>query len=158
MKSGAPPKDERKTLVKNRKARHEYHFEELAEAGIALAGSEVKSLREGQASLTDAFAEIRGGELWLVGAQIAEYPFAHARNHDPRRARKLLMHKQEIRRLDGKTREKGWTLVPTELYLKRGRIKVELALARGKQAYDKREAVRKRDQARDLEAELGRRR
>ena len=150
--------DERKPLVRNRKARHEYHFEELFEAGIALAGSEVKSLREGQASLTDAFGEVRGGELWLRGAQIAQYPFAHARNHEPRRDRKLLMHRQEIRRLDGKTREKGWTLVPTEIYVKRGRIKVELALARGKQAYDKREAVRRRDQARELEAELGRRR
>src|SRR5206468_10336296 len=142
-------------LVRNRKARHEYHFEEVHEAGIALVGSEVKSLRDGQATLLDAFAEVRGGELWLIGAQISVYPFAHARNHEPRRDRKLLMHKQEIRRLDGKTREKGWTLVPTEIYVKGGRIKVELALARGKQAHDKREAVRKRDQARELEAELG---
>ncbi|HJZ87641.1 MAG TPA: SsrA-binding protein SmpB [Polyangia bacterium] len=156
--SRQPPREHRKVLCRNKKARHEYHLEEPLEAGIALVGSEVKSLREGRATLTDAYAEVRNSELWLVGLQIAEYPFAHARNHDPRRVRKLLMHKQEIRRLDARSREKGMTLIPTELYLKGGRVKVEIALARGKQAWDKREATRKRDQQRELEAELGRRR
>jgi SsrA-binding protein len=155
---GPQKADERKVLVRNRKARHEYHFDEIFEAGIALAGSEVKSLRDGRANLVDAFAEARGGELWLVGAEISPYPFAHARNHEPRRARRLLMHKQEILRLGAKVQEKGYTLIPTELYLKKGRVKVELALAHGKRDYDKREAARKRDAERELASELGRRR
>src|SRR5262245_30503632 len=97
-----------KVLLRNKKAQYEYHFEEVHETGIALVGSEVKSLRDGQATLVDTFAEVRQGELWLLGMQIAHYPFAHARNHEPKRDRKLLMHKQEIRRLAAKVREKGY--------------------------------------------------
>jgi SsrA-binding protein len=152
------PDDERKVLVRNKRARHEYHLEEVLECGIALAGSEVKSLREAHASLTDAFAEVKGGELWLVGLDVSTYSFAHARNHEPRRARKLLAHKQEILRLATKVREKGYTLIPTELYLKKGRVKVEIALGRGKQSFDKREAERKREHEREIEAAIGRRR
>jgi SsrA-binding protein len=152
-----PEGKEIKVLCRNKKASFEYHLEETFEAGIALMGSEVKSLRDGKGTLTDAYGEVRDGELWLMQAQIAEYPFAHARNHAPRRDRKLLMHKREIVRLSAKVREKGYTLIPTQLYLSRGRVKVALALAKGKQAHDKREATRKRDQARDLEAEMERR-
>ena len=145
-------------ITHNRKARHEYTIAETLEAGVALVGSEVKSLREGRISLGDAYAEIREGELWLVGAEISEYPFANQFNHQPRRRRKLLAHRAEIRRLDGKVREKGATLIPLELYFKSGRVKVLLGLARGKREYDHRDAARKRDQARDLEEQLGRRR
>ena len=152
------PEDDRKVLVRNKRARHEYHFEEILECGVSLVGSEVKSLREGQATLVDAFAEVRGGELWLVGLDISPYAFAHARNHEPRRARRLLAHKQEILRLDARTHEKGYTLIPTELYLKKGRVKVEIAVARGKREYDKRETERRREHEREIEAAIGRRR
>jgi SsrA-binding protein len=150
--------DERKVLARNRKAHHEYFFDEKHEAGIALVGSEVKSIRDGRANLVDAHGAVERGELWLVGMQISEYPFAHARNHDPKRRRKLLMHKLEIRRLSAKMQEKGYTLIPLELYLKNGRVKVEVALAKGKQAHDKRQATRRRDQEREIEQEIGRRR
>jgi SsrA-binding protein len=143
-----------RSIARNRKARHEYEITETLEAGIALVGSEVKSLRDGKASLVDAFAEIQGGELWLVGVNIAEYVFANQFNHDPRRRRKLLVHRAEIRRLVGKVREKGFTLVPLELYFKGGKVKVALGLARGKRQYDRREAARKRDRARDLAQQL----
>jgi SsrA-binding protein len=144
-------------IVRNRKARHDYTIDETLEAGVALVGSEVKSLREGRISLVDSYAEVREGELWLVGAEIAEYAFANQFNHVPQRRRKLLAHRAEIRRLDGKVREKGATLIPLELYFKKGRVKVLLGLARGKREYDHREAARKRDQARDLAEQLGRR-
>jgi len=144
-------------IAHNRKARHDYHIDETLEAGVALCGSEVKSLRDGRVSLVDAYAEIRDGELFLVGADIAEYAFANQFNHPPRRRRKLLAHRAEIRRLDGKTREKGATLIPLELYFKKGRVKVLLGLARGRREYDHREAARRRDQARDLAEQLGRR-
>jgi SsrA-binding protein len=143
-------------IAHNRKARHEYTIDETLEAGVALVGSEVKSLREGRVNLGDSYAEVRDGELWLVGADIAEYAFANQFNHQPRRRRKLLAHRTEIRRLDGKVREKGATLVALELYFKQGRVKVLLGLARGKREWDHREAARKRDQARDLEEQLGR--
>jgi SsrA-binding protein len=153
-----PPRDknadERKVLIRNKRARHEYHFDELLECGVALVGSEVKSLREGHATLVDAFAEVRGGELWLVGLDVSPYAFAHARNHEPRRARKLLAHKQEIAKLEMRTREKGYTLIPTEVYLKQGRVKVEIALARGKREYDKRETERRREQEREARRAL----
>jgi SsrA-binding protein len=151
-------KEERKVLSQNKRARHLYRFDELLETGIALAGSEVKSVREGHANLVDAFAEVKNGELWLLGADISPYVFAHARNHEPRRARRLLAHKQEILRLGAKVQEKGYTLIPTQMYLVRGRVKVELALAKGKQEYDKRHDQRKRDAQRDIEAALSRRR
>jgi SsrA-binding protein len=142
---------DKKVLVRNRKARHEYSIESTLEAGIVLVGSEVKSLRESQASLADAYADVRNGELWLVGAQINKYPWANQFNHEPIHDRKLLAHKQEIKRLAAKIREKGYTLVPLEIYLKNGRIKVELALAKGKQQYEKRAAKRAAEAQREME-------
>src|SRR5687767_11516841 len=114
------------------------------EAGVVLAGSEVKSIRDGKVTLIDAFADLTHGEAWLHQMDIGVYPFAHARNHDPRRKRKLLLHRGEIERLAGKVREKGYTLVPLSLYEKRGRVKVELGLAKGKQQHDRRQDTRKR--------------
>ncbi|HEY3359978.1 MAG TPA: SsrA-binding protein SmpB [Polyangia bacterium] len=157
-KGKAAAKDEDKgnrSIVRNRKARHEYEVLETIEAGVALVGSEVKSLRDGKVSLVDAYAEVRGGELWLVGADIAIYVFANQFNHDPRQRRKLLVHKQEIRKLDTKTREKGLTLVPLELYFKNGKVKALIGLVKGKRQYDRRDAARKRDQAKDLAEQLG---
>lgn len=146
-------KDE-KLIVDNRRARHDYHLSDRVEAGLALTGTEVKSLREGQASLQRAFAEVRDGELWLVGAHIAPYEQASANSHDPDRARKLLLHRREIDSLGGKVRERGFTLVPTRLYFKDGRAKVELALARGKEAHDKRRDIAKREADRQIERAL----
>ena len=143
-----------KPIAENRRARHEYHLLERVEAGLALTGTEVKSLREGQASLQRAFAEVRDGELWLVGAHIAPYEQASADNHDPDRARKLLLHRREIDSLGGKVRERGFTLVPTRLYFKNGRAKVELALARGKEVHDKRRDIARRDADRQIERAL----
>jgi SsrA-binding protein len=148
---------DRRTLVRNRKARHEYQVEETLEAGVALLGSEVKSLRDAQGSLVDAFAEVRGGEIWLVGAQINPYPWANQFNHEPRRDRKLLLHRREIKKLASRVREKGFTLVPLEIYLKGGRIKVELAVARGRRHYEKREAKREQEARKEIEAARGRR-
>ncbi|NLG85278.1 MAG: SsrA-binding protein SmpB [Firmicutes bacterium] len=136
----------KKTIVTNRQARHDYFILETFEAGLALTGTEVKSLRAGRGNLKDSFAEIRGGEVFLVNCHISPYEFGNRFNHDPLRPRKLLLHKAEIRRLYGKTREKGLTLIPLELYFnERGRVKVELALAKGKKIYDKREEIARRD-------------
>jgi SsrA-binding protein len=143
-----------KLIVDNRRARHDYHLIERIEAGIALAGTEVKSLREGQANLQRAYGEIRDGEVWLVGAHIAEYTQGNLANHDPDRDRKLLLKRREIDSLAGKVREKGLTLVPTRLYFKDGRAKVELALARGKEARDKRRDIAQRDAQREMERAL----
>jgi SsrA-binding protein len=153
-KQGVDPAN--RSIARNRKARHDYQIDESLEVGVALVGSEVKSLREGRVSLVDAYAEVKNGELWLVGAEVAEYAFANQFNHPPQRRRKLLAHRAEIRRLDGKVREKGATLIPLELYFKQGRVKVLLGLARGRREFDHREAARRRDQARDLEEQLGR--
>jgi SsrA-binding protein len=148
-----------RTVVANRRARHDYHLEETYEAGIQLVGSEVKSLREGRASLQDAYAKVRRGEVWLVNMHIAPYPQAGPFNHDPLRARKLLLHKAEIRRLVGKVKERGYTLVPLRVYFRRGLAKVELALARGKKQYDKREDLARREAERQVARALaGRRR
>jgi SsrA-binding protein len=152
------PSDEKKVLVRNRKARHEYQIDATLEAGIVLVGSEVKSLREAQATLVDAHCQVRGGELWLIGAQISPYPWANQFNHEPRRDRKLLAHKHEIKRLASKAREKGYTLIPTEIYLKKGRIKVEVALARGKRQYEKRETTKAKEAQREIDAASSRRR
>lgn len=141
--------DAKKIVCQNRRARHDYEVLDTFEAGLVLRGSEVKSLREGAAQLVDSYAEVRDGELFLVGANIARYAAASYMNHDPKRPRKLLMHGREIRRLDAKVREKGLTLVPLSIYFRRGRAKVELALARGRKAYDKRERIMKRDLARE---------
>jgi SsrA-binding protein len=147
-----------KVVVENRKARHDYHFLERLEAGVVLTGSEVKSLREGRASLQQAYADVREGEAWLVGAHIDAYHQAGARNHEPDRDRKLLLHRREIDSLYGKVRERGLTLVPVRLYFKEGRVKVELALARGKEQRDKRREIAKREADRQMERALKSRR
>ncbi len=143
-------------VASNRQAGYRYHLIERFEAGIALTGTEVKSLREGSAQLKDAYAVIREGEVWLIGLYIAPYGPASRENHDPERPRKLLLHRYEIERLIGRIRERGLTLVPTRIYFSgpRSRAKVEIALARGKDFYDKRESIRKRDVARDVQREL----
>jgi SsrA-binding protein len=147
-----------KLITDNRRARHDYHLLERVEAGIQLTGTEVKSLREGGAQLGQAYAEIRGGEAWLVGASIAEYAQGNLQNHRPERDRKLLLHRREIDSLEGKVREKGLTLVPTRLYFKDGRVKIELAVARGKERIDKRRDLAERDARRQIERELKSRR
>jgi SsrA-binding protein len=143
-------------IATNRQAAFRYNLLERFEAGIVLTGTEVKSLREGGGQLKDAYAAIRDGELWLVGMYIAPYGPAARENHDPERPRKLLLHRSEINRLIGRTRERGLTLVPTRVYFSDpgSRAKVELALARGKDVYDKRETIRKRDTAREVQREL----
>jgi SsrA-binding protein len=147
-----------KLIAENRRARHDYNLLDRYEAGIVLTGTEVKSLREGRASLQQAYADVRGMEVWLVGAHIAEYAQGNVNNHDPDRDRKLLLHRKEIASLIGKVRERGFTLVPTRMYFKNGRAKVELALAKGKERYDKRRDIAKRESDRQIERALGRRR
>jgi SsrA-binding protein len=145
-----PKKDERKVLLRNRKARYDYAVDETLETGVVLVGSEVKSLREGAGSLVDAYADVRGGELWLIGAKIDPYPWSNQFNHAPIHDRKLLAHKQEIRRIAMKVRDKGYTLIPLEVYVKGGRIKVEIGLARGKKLYEKREAKKEAEARREI--------
>jgi SsrA-binding protein len=141
-----------KTLAENRKARRDYHIEEKYEAGLSLLGSEVKSIREGKANLRDSFARVTGGELFVENMHIAPYSHGGTFNHEPLRARKVLMHKQEIARLAGKVAEKGYTIVPLSLYLNdRGKIKVELGLARGKLKADRRRDIMEREARRDME-------
>jgi SsrA-binding protein len=147
----------RKLIAQNKKARHDYAIEDVYEAGLVLTGTEVKSLRAGQASLVDGFAVIKDGEAWLQNVHIPQYTQGTWTNHEPRRARKLLLHKGEIARLVGKTREGGRTLVPLALYFKDGKAKVEIGLARGKRTYDKRVALAERQANREIERELGRR-
>ena len=147
-----------KPIAENRKARHDYHLLERFEAGIVLTGSEVKSLRQGQVSLQQAYADVREGEAWLVGAHIDTYDQAGIQNHEPERDRKLLLHRRELDSLYSKVREKGLTLVPIRLYFKNGRAKVELALARGKEQRDKRRDVAERDAKRQMERALKSRR
>ncbi len=146
--------DER-TIATNKKARHDYFIDEVFEAGIALTGTEVKSLRENRATLRDSFATVRNGEVWLHGVHISPYSHGNRANVDPDRQRKLLLHKKEIRYLIGKTKERGYTLVPLRLYFSpANKVKVELGLARGKKLYDKRDSIAKRDQQRDVERAL----
>jgi SsrA-binding protein len=147
-----------KLIADNRRARHDYHLLDRLEAGLVLTGTEVKSLRDGRASLAQSFAEVRDGEAWLVGANIATYDQGNIANHDPDRPRKLLLHRREIDRMLGQTRERGLTVVPTRLYFKDGRVKVELALARGKELRDKRRDLAKRDADRQIERALKSRR
>ena len=147
-----------KVLARNKRARHEYHVDETLEAGLVLAGSEVKSIRSGKVSLVDAFADIDKGEAWLHQVDIGVYPFSHGRNHEPRRKRKLLLHRREIDRLVGKIREKSYTLVPLSLYEKKGRVKAELALVHGKQSWDKREDEKKREGQREIDRAMASRR
>jgi len=143
-------KSERRNLCSNRRARHDYHIEEVFEAGIALTGTEVKSLRQGQADMTDSYAAIEGGEAYLVNCQISPYAAGNRSNPDPKRKRKLLLHREEIARLLGKVRQKGLTLVPLSFYTARRTIKLELALARGKKLYDKREELKRRAATREM--------
>jgi SsrA-binding protein len=147
-----------KVLARNKRARHEYHVDETIEAGLVLVGSEVKSIRDGKVTLVDAFAEVDRGEAWLHQMEIGIYVQAHMRNHDPRRKRKLLLHRREIDRLAGKIREKGSTIVPLSLYEKKGRVKAELALVRGKQSWDKREDSKKRESQREIDRAMSSRR
>ncbi|HQR27641.1 MAG TPA: SsrA-binding protein SmpB [Nocardioides sp.] len=147
----------RKLIAQNKKARHDYLIEDTWEAGLVLTGTEVKSLRAGRASLVDGFAEIDGHEVWLQGVHIPEYTQGTWTNHAARRKRKLLLHRSEIAKMERKTTEKGYTLVPLALYFKDGRAKVEIGLARGKKTYDKRHALAERQANREKEQALGRR-
>ena len=146
-----PKEQGKKVVASNRKARHDYLIEDVFEAGLVLSGTEVKSLRAGRASLIDGFASITEGEAWLEAVHIPEYTQGTWTNHPPRRRRKLLLHRDEIQRLDQATREKGLTIVPLSLYFKDGKAKVEIALARGKRQYDKRQALRERQDRREAD-------
>lgn len=140
-----------KTIAVNRKAYHDYHIEESVEAGLVLTGTEIKSIRAGGVNLRDAYARSEKGELWLLGAHIAQYPGGNRYNHEPKRPRKLLLHRRQIAELSGAVMRKGLTIVPLKLYLKNGIAKVELGLVRGKKVYDKREALALRDAQRQIE-------
>ena len=145
-------------VSRNRRAAHEYEILDTIECGVVLVGTEVKSLRAGHATLEDAYAKIEGGEVWLVGAEIPEYPFGNRLNHKPKRTRKLLMRRSEISKFAGKASQRGFTLVPLRLYFKRGKAKVEIAVARGKQTHDKREALKKAEAKREMDRATARRR
>lgn len=147
-----------KVVCRNRQARHKYLILETLEAGMVLTGTEVKSLRAGKASLDDAFARVEKGELWLFKAEIPEYAMGNIMNHEPKRTRKLLVHRREVARFGEKASEKGLTIVPLQLYFKGGRAKVELALAKGKKLHDKREALKTREAGREMARAVGRRR
>ena len=147
-------KEQTKNITVNRKAKHDYFIVQSLEAGIVLVGTEVKACREGKANLTDSYGRIKNGEAWLVGAYIGHFTQGNRNNHDPHRDRKLLLSKREIRKLDKSVKEKGNTLIPIRMYFSRGKVKVELALAKGKRSYDKREAIAKRDFNRDVERKI----
>jgi SsrA-binding protein len=145
---------EEKVFAFNRAASHHYFLFDKYEAGMSLRGTEVKSIREGRANLKDSYAQLKNHEVWLLNCHISPYSHGNRQNHDPLRPRKLLLHKSEIRRLIGKTEERGFTLVPLQLYLKKGRIKCEIALAKGKKTHDKRESIRRRDADREARAAI----
>jgi len=147
----------RKMIAQNKKARHDYHIEDTYEAGLVLTGTEVKSLRQGRASLVDGFGEIDRGEAWLLQVHIPQYDNGTWTNHETRRRRKMLLNRHEIEKIEHRTQSKGLTIIPLSLYFKDGRAKVEIALARGKKAYDKRHAIAERQASRDAEREVGRR-
>ena len=157
MNPAHPSADDTRPIAGNRKAFHDYFVEDKIEAGIALVGTEVKSLREGRVNLRDSYAEIRGGEVFLIGVHISPYEQGNVWNHDPLRVRKLLLHGNEIGRLEQKINERGYTLIPTRMYFRGSRVKVELGLARGKKQYDKRADLARRDAERDIERALHRR-
>jgi SsrA-binding protein len=146
--------DTEKNIAVNRKARHEYTILQTIEAGIVLVGTEVKALRQGKANLVDGYAKLENNEVWLVSVNISEYTQGNINNHDPVRDRKLLLKSSEIRKLIGKTKEKGLTLIPLRLYFKNGKVKVELALAKGKKVYDKRRDIAKKDFQREQERRI----
>jgi len=150
--------DGRKVLVRNRRALHDYTITERVEAGIALVGSEVKSLRDAKASIAEGYVEFKNGEAWLAGIQINEYPWANRWNHEPGRTRKLLLHRREIDKLRARVEQKGFTLIPLSLYLKGGRIKVELGVAKGRREFEKRDAKKEAVAKREIDQELRRRR
>jgi SsrA-binding protein len=156
MAKGTKKKTAPGDVASNRQAAFRYNLLERFECGIVLTGTEVKSLRDGNAQLKDSYATLKDGELWLIGAYIAPYPAASRENHDPERPRKLLMHRSELEKLKGSLNERGFTLVPTRLYFtgERSRAKVEIALARGKDLWDKRDTIKKRDMAREVQREL----
>ncbi len=154
-KSSGDNKNE-KVIAQNRKARHNYQVLDTLECGIALVGSEVKSLRQGSLSLDEAHGRVEGNEVWLVGADIPEYKFANALNHQPRRRRKLLLHRREIKKFADQAFERGLTLVPLKMYFKRGRAKLLLGICRGKKLFDKRESMKKRDMQRDMDRAMRR--
>jgi SsrA-binding protein len=154
-KSDAADKNER-VIADNRKARHNYQVLDTLECGIVLAGSEVKSLRAGGLSLDEAYGRVEGDEVWLVGANIAEYSYSHELNHVPKRRRKLLMHRREIRKFAGQAFEKGLTLVPLKMYFKQGRAKVLMGICRGKQKHDKRASIKDRETKRDIDRAMRR--
>ena len=141
-------------VARNKQASYRYHLLDSWEAGLVLTGTEVKSLRDGRAHLRNAYADVREGEFWLIGAHISEYEQGNAANHDPDRDRKLLLHAREIASLIGKVRERGLTLVPTRIYFRDGKAKIEIALARGKDQFDKREAIKERESKRDMQRAL----
>jgi SsrA-binding protein len=155
-KAAADDKNER-VISDNRKARHNYQVLDTLECGIMLVGSEVKSLRTGQLSLDEAYGRVEKGEVWLFGANIAEYPYSHALNHEPKRRRKLLMHRREMKKFADQAFEKGLTLVPLKMYFKAGRAKVLLGICKGKQKHDKRESLKERDSKRDIDRAMRRR-
>ncbi|NWG27810.1 MAG: SsrA-binding protein SmpB [Ignavibacteriaceae bacterium] len=146
-----PAPEEEKNITVNRKARHEYHIIQTYETGIVLVGTEVKSLRQGKINLVDSYAIVKNNEVWLLSTHISEYSQGNINNHNPTRDRKLLLNKSEIRKLIGKVKEKGLSLVPLRFYFKKGKVKVELALVKGKKTFDKREAIAKKDFKRDQE-------
>ena len=147
-----------KTICRNKRALHDYEVLEALECGLVLTGTEVKSLREGSATLEGAYAKVEDGEVWLLGSDIPEYSMGNRMNHTPKRPRKLLMHRREIARFAGKASERGFTLVPLRIYFKNGRAKVELAIARGKQVHDKREAKRTAEAKREIQRAMSQRR
>ncbi len=155
-KAGKDDDKNERVISDNRKARHEYHVLDTLECGIVLVGSEVKSLRIGQLSLDEAYGRVDKNEVWLVGANIAEYPFSHAFNHEPKRRRKLLMHRREQKKFADLAFEKGLTLVPLKMYFKEGRAKVLLGICKGKQKHDKRESMKARDSKRDMDRAMRR--
>jgi len=152
-------KSKDRTVATNRKARHDYFIDETYETGIVLTGTEIKSVRDGRVNLRDSYAQVKNGELWLIDTHIAPYKQAGRSSHEPKRPRKLLMHRREIDRLQGKVQEKGYTIIPLRLYFRNDKwVKVEIALARGKRLYDKRRAIRERDAQRETERALADRR
>ncbi len=152
------PEDGIKVIATNRKARHEYHIEDTLEAGLVLTGTEIKSIRAGHANIQEAYVAPQNNELWVLNMYIATYDPAHRENHEPRRPRKLLAHRREIDKWSDSAQQRGYTIIPLRLYLKRGRAKLEIALAKGKKLYDKRQSIAKRDAQRRIDRELAVRR
>jgi SsrA-binding protein len=151
--ASSPDRSGERTIALNRRARHEFAIEETLEAGLVLTGTEIKSLRAGRVSLADAYARVERGEAWLIGAHIAPYEQGNRFNHEPLRTRKLLLHRDQIAEIGGRLAAKGYTLVPLRLYLRKGMAKLELGIARGKKAHDKRRSIAERDMRRELERE-----